>query len=321
MKLEDIGFYTLCDERAISSSETSRLQRCELVLSSRCNFNCPYCRKVGGDDLPISDAYKIVTQWGKDNLRAIRFSGGEPMLYHGLENLVKLSKSLGMEWIAISSNGSVSIDRYKRLIDLGVNDFSISLDACCAEDGDKMSGGVKGAWDKVVNNIREISKLVYTTVGVVLTKDNMNSVNDIIAFAASLGVHDVRIIPAAQEDDHLRNVSVDENLLKKFPILNYRINNIKQGLPVRGLSKTDSRKCGLVLDDMAVNQNLHYPCIIYMREGGKAIGQVGPNMRQERAEWYKTHNTYNDPICRKNCLDVCVCYNNKLAEFKKAQKQ
>ncbi len=311
MKLEDIGFYTLSDERAETHGAYNRLQRCEVVLSSRCNFKCPYCRRVGGDDLPFEDAVNLVSLWGKDGLRAIRFSGGEPMLYRGLDKLVCLSRKLGMEWIAVSSNGSISWDRYQRLIDLGVNDFSISLDACCAEDGDKMSGGVKGAWNKVVGNIRKCAEQVYTTVGVVLTNDNILSVNKIISFAASLGVADIRIIPAAQEDDRLHEVEVDSSLLERFPILRYRINNLKAGKKVRGLEASDSRRCGLVLDDMAVNNNLHYPCIIYMREGGNPIGAVGENMRQERERWSFEHDTHLDPICSKNCLDVCVDFNNK----------
>ncbi|MCK4814581.1 hypothetical protein KA005_02330, partial [bacterium] len=63
MKLEDIGFYTLTDSRAETASSTSRLSRCELILTSRCNFKCPYCRSVGGDDIPIKDAKDIVQLW------------------------------------------------------------------------------------------------------------------------------------------------------------------------------------------------------------------------------------------------------------------
>ena len=171
MKLDEIGFYTLSDERAKNASHTSPLSRCELVLSSRCNFKCPYCRSTGGPDIPMQQAVDLVSWWGSQGLRNIRFSGGEPTLYPGLVDLVKLSKALKIERIAISTNGSATKDLYSALIAAGVNDFSISLDACCAEDGDKMAGGRKGAFDVVVDNLRWISKEVYTTVGVVLTAD------------------------------------------------------------------------------------------------------------------------------------------------------
>jgi len=46
-----------------------------------------------------------------------------------------------------------------------------------------------------------------------------------------------------------------------------------------------------------------------MREDGKPIGTVSGNMRKERVNWYLTHDSYTDPICKKNCLDVCHDYN------------
>ena len=51
MKLEQIGFYTLTEERCAHASSCSPLSRCEIVLSARCNFKCPYCRHVGGRDM------------------------------------------------------------------------------------------------------------------------------------------------------------------------------------------------------------------------------------------------------------------------------
>jgi molybdenum cofactor biosynthesis enzyme MoaA len=92
MKLENIGFYTLNDDRAATSCHTSRLSRCELILISRCNFRCNYCRSVGGEDLPYEDAADLVKCWAADGLRNIRFSGGEPTLYKGLLNCVDFNR-------------------------------------------------------------------------------------------------------------------------------------------------------------------------------------------------------------------------------------
>lgn len=319
MKLEEIGFYTLSEERVKNASSISCMQRGEIILSSRCNFSCVYCRNVGGKDIPLDKAEELVKLWAKDNLQAIRFSGGEPTIYPYLQNLVKLSKELGIKRIAISTNGTAKLDYYKKLIELGVNDFSISLDACCAEDGDKIAGEIKGSWDIVVDNIRKLSKLTYVTVGVVLTSINLYKINDIIKFADSLGVSDIRIIPAAQEGNKLQNVFVEESILNKYPILKYRINNIQKGLPVRGISENDNDKCPLVLDDsmvMGVNGELFcFPCVIYAREKGKPICKVGENMRSEREKWYKNHNTKKDKICSSNCLDCLVLYNNKYKEY------
>jgi pyruvate-formate lyase-activating enzyme len=320
MKLEDIGFYTLSDDRCDRSSEFSPLWRAELILTARCNFRCPYCRHVGGRDLDRQIALDTVRLWARQGLQNIRFSGGEPTMYPYLMDLVLAAKIAGIGRAALSTNGSATFDDYRRLWLAGVDDFSISLDACCAEDGDKMAGGVKGAWATVVENIRELSKLTYVTVGVVLTEANKATVNDIIRFAHDLGVADIRIIPAAQDDDHLRDVQVDADLLNAHPILKYRIENVQRGARVRGLDESDARRCGLVLDDMASMGTSHYPCIIYMREGGQPIGKIGPTMRADRAKWAADHDTFADPICRKNCLDVCVMFNNRKAVGAKGQR-
>jgi molybdenum cofactor biosynthesis enzyme MoaA len=314
--LREIGFYTLSDERACNASENSQLTRCELVLTARCNFKCPYCRHIGGKDMDYNEAKNIVINWAKEGLQNIRFSGGEPTLYPKICELISLAKELGIKRIAISTNGSATTEIYQSLIDCGVNDFSVSLDACCAEDGDFMAGGIKGSWETVIKNIKWLSQRTYVTVGVVLTDSNVDSVNNIITFADSLGVSDIRIIPAAQNGNKLQSVQVDEKLLAKYPILRYRINNIQQNKSVRGLSDSDSKKCGLVLDDMAICKNKHYPCIIYMRESGKEIGEISENMRKERKSWYDNHNTHLDPICKSNCLDVCIDYNNKFAGYR-----
>lgn len=314
--IKEIGFYTLSDARIAQTSVNSPLWRCELILTDTCNFKCPYCRGLKSDIAGVrtfEEAKAIVDFWCAQGLKNIRFSGGEPTTWRGLMELVKYTKSQpSIEHIAISTNGSSSLDFYKMLIDAGVNDFSISLDACCASFGDKMAGGVKGAWERVVTNIAEISKLTYVTVGIVVTEESLPQLVEVVTYADSLGVSDIRIISAAQFDKILDEAkNIPQSIVDKYPILRYRIENIKSGRNVRGIQENDFHKCGLVLDDMAVAGNQHFPCIIYMREGGKAVGLVGPNMRQEREEWYKTHDCQSDPICVKQCLDVCVDFNNK----------
>jgi len=309
-KLKQIGFYTLEDERARNCSITSPLWRCELLLTSRCNFNCPYCRKRTTPDLTLEEAKNIVNLWIKDNLQNIRFSGGEPTLWPHLPELVSYCQGK-IKRIALSTNGSANREYYQKLIDIGINDFSISLDACCSAMGNTMSGTQK-QWSKVVKNIKFVSSQVYTTVGVVLTDTNLDQLEDIITFAHNLGVADIRIIPAAQQGTHFSRLEFNTY---NHPILSYRINRSKQNKPTRGINKGDCHKCSLVLDDMAVEGNHHYPCIIYLREKGKPIGEVGLNMREERFNWLQKHNSFEDPICKKNCLDVCVDYNNRVLEL------
>ncbi|MFA6006039.1 MAG: radical SAM protein [Patescibacteria group bacterium] len=317
-KLERIGFYTLSDDRCKNASEKSTLQRVEIIITDKCNFKCKYCKGLPAEiqgTMSFEEVKKRIDTCGQiDN---IRFSGGEPTMHPKILDIVSYAKNKGSKRIAVSTNGSADIELYNKLISAGVNDFSISLDSCCAAFGEKMMG-VSGYFQKVVNNIRDISRRVYTTIGLVVTEDNIDNLKETIIFASELGVADIRIISAAQYNRLLETVvSIPENAYKKYPILNYRINNIKQNRNVRGICLKDARKCNLVLDDIAIAGNFHFPCIIYMRERGKPIGAVNPGMRKERAIWAENHNIHEDDICRKNCLDVCIDYNNKFIELKK----
>ena len=324
MELENIGFYTLSDERAKSSSLISDMQRCEIVLTHRCNFNCPYCRGLRKDckgDMTLAQVEEIIDIWARDNLQNIRFSGGEPSVYPHLESVVEYARKKGVKRIAVSTNGSADFNYYENLIDKGANDFSISLDACCSLMSKKMSGSSEGMWDKVVDNIQRLSQMVYVTVGMVFTPDNVLQARESIEFAHSLGVADIRILSSAQFNQAIQGLDdLNGKLLDAHPILKYRVTNYRQGRNVRGLQQTDYNRCPLVLDDSAIASNWHFPCIIYMREHGNPIGKIGTQMRQERYLWFFNHNTYEDSICRENCLDVCIDYNNKWIEYKKEVK-
>lgn len=323
--IKNIGFYTLSDERVKNTSTTSQMKRCEMIITEYCNFRCAYCRQLNpitfGDrkikQMSLEEIKTAIDYWCEGQpVENIRFSGGEPTLHKDIKSIVTYAKSKGINRVAISTNGSNKLDLYKELIDLGVNDYSISLDGCCAEDVNFMAGGIKGAFDVVTSSIRELSKLTYVTVGIVLTPDNIQKTIDIINFADGLGVTDIRVIPAAQYNKPIEALGqVSKDILDRHPILKYRVNSFKNGNHVRGLCHTDSPTCGLVLDDSVIAGGYHFPCVIAYREHAAPIGKVGPNMRQERKDWMLNHNSLADPICSVMDLDVCREFNNKFREY------
>lgn len=88
--------------------------------------------------MPLAEAIANIDLWADDGLKNIRFSGGEPTMHPNLVEMVAHAKNRGVERIAISTNGSMATRVYDKLIEAGVNDFSISLDACCAEGSKKI---------------------------------------------------------------------------------------------------------------------------------------------------------------------------------------
>ena len=315
VELDKIGFYTLSNKRAKDVTRGKVINRCEIIITDACNFKCKYCRGLkseisGTRTLEEFKSYiDLISSTHK--LNNIRISGGEPTVHPDLLEMVKYAYPKVNKHIAISTNGSASTKLYLDLIRAGVNDFSISLDACCASYGDMMSG-VPGSWDKVIRNIKIIARRTYVTVGVVVTDETVNELPSVIKFAHDLGVADIRIISSAQYNKLLDVAdNIDNEILESHPILKYRIENIRKNRNVRGLRDDDTNDCGLVFDDIAIAGKFHYPCIIYMREGGDPIGEVGENMIKDRYTWFQEHDSKKDKICSKNCLDVCIDYNNR----------
>lgn len=317
MKLEEIGFYTLSDDRVRNASMTSPMYRCEILLTDKCNFKCPYCKGVRAEckgPLSLSEVKKTI-DCGLP-IKNIRFTGGEPTLYPYIKEVVFYAKEKGVERIALSTNGSNKLSLYEELIELGVNDLSISLDACCESFGTKMCGGIEGMWDRVVQNIKDLSKKCYITLGMVFNEETIKTAVDTIEFGSSLGAADIRIISSAQCNKVIPYLErVPREILNRHQILRYRIDHYLNHRNIRGLVETDYHKCALVRDDCMIAGKWHFPCIIYFREGGAPIGEVGENLRKERYDWFLNHDSFKDEICRKNCLDVCIDYNNKYREL------
>lgn len=317
--LESIGFYTLSDNRAKNITPNSSIQRGELILTDRCNLNCVYCRGIKKEfrgDMELSYAESVLDEWIKEGLKNVRFSGGEPTLYPHLDKLVWKCNQSGVKRIAVSTNGTQDLRYYKDLIFLGVNDFSISLDSGCCAVNKVMSGGNKDVWSKASEAIKYLSKHCYVTVGVVFNEINYSQAKETVEYIDSLSPADIRILSSAQFNQALTTLKeLPNRLLKKYPILNYRITNFRKGRNVRGIKATDCNKCYLVLDDLAVVNKYQYPCIIYLREQGVPISVMDGNFRKERLKWFNKHNTHLDNICKNNCLDVCVDFNNKVQEI------
>jgi len=313
--LDDVGFYTMTEKRVATSTCYTPVYRAEFIITDLCNFKCPYCRGIDcGGYLKYRDFAEQLgyVGVGTRGLKNIRFSGGEPTLHSDLGRFVELAKKHHCEHIAISTNGSADREVYNALLEAGVNDFSISLDACCSSFGEKMCGGIPGAWEKVIDNIKYLSKKTYVTLGMVFDDSTIETMPETVQFGHDLGVADIRVISSAQSDLTLSGLkSIDWNLLKDHPILKYRVMNTVEGRHVRGLTKMDSDKCPLVMDDVMICNGHHYACPIHMREHGEPIGKVGPGMWNEREIWWLKHNTQKDPICKHNCIECCVDFNNR----------
>lgn len=105
-------------------------------LTDACNFCCPYCRP---EEIPpeavkhlltVEEWMLILEAYYRLGVKALRLTGGEPLLYPYLEELLQaLKEKAWFEDISMTTNASLLAGRAKTLRNLGLNRLNISLDS------------------------------------------------------------------------------------------------------------------------------------------------------------------------------------------------
>lgn len=66
-----------------------------IELNKNCNLACRACFGRTGEELPLRQAERALREAAALGVASARFTGGEPLLYGGLERLLKLARKLG----------------------------------------------------------------------------------------------------------------------------------------------------------------------------------------------------------------------------------
>ena len=108
-------------------------------LLSRCNLSCVYCT-MGEDEVkennlhqhpaPAADLLQQIQQLHQIlHFDTVRLTGGEPLLYHELTELIKGIHNSGIETIKLTSNGFLLERMAHPMKAAGLRSINISLDA------------------------------------------------------------------------------------------------------------------------------------------------------------------------------------------------
>jgi MoaA/NifB/PqqE/SkfB family radical SAM enzyme len=240
----------------------------------------------------------------------IHLTGGEPTTRPDLLDIVRLIRSFGIR-VGISTNGSRRLTYYEELVEAGIELFSLSLDVHQRDLNNKFTMVPSRVFDVVVSNIRELSKMVYTNVGVVFNDDNADKYREIIEFISGLGAHDIRIMTATKYNKILA-FELDSYLLDKHPILKFRVENFNAGRNMRGSGLAQTPRCHLVRDDITIFGEDFYSCAVYVREGGSPIGKFGTGNIELREAWFDSHNSHRDELCSTYCMDFKCQFNDRV---------
>ncbi len=129
-------------------------------LLNTCNLNCFYCtmgseEEINFDHRPQKSAAffsQIISRLHEQlDLETIRLTGGEPLLYRELPELIRNLKLIGIPQVSMTSNGYLLARQAIALRDAGLQSINVSLDAMNEADFYKMAK--RGHLDRVLKGI------------------------------------------------------------------------------------------------------------------------------------------------------------------------
>ena len=107
-----------------------------ISVTDRCNIRCFYCMpaenvrfKPRREILTFEEIERFVRVVAAMGVDKLRLTGGEPLVRHGLEGLIrKLVRIPGIRDIALTTNGMLLEEQAQGLLDAGLKRLNISLD-------------------------------------------------------------------------------------------------------------------------------------------------------------------------------------------------
>lgn len=163
----------------------------------RCNLACQHCYTRSGpkvrEELDLGLLLASVEDAVRLGYRQLSVSGGEPLLYRELRNLLSHAKGLGMV-TTVTTNGMLATDeRWAALAPL-LDVTAISIDGRPNEHDEMRQR--KGAFGRTVENLAVIRAsgaafgLIFT-----LTQYNVDSLEFVVRLAAEQGARSVQVHP------------------------------------------------------------------------------------------------------------------------------
>lgn len=142
-----------------------------LSVTEKCNFRCSYCLPDGYKGCPktsflnLSEIHRLAQAFKDLGVRKIRLTGGEPTLRGDLVEIISdLKVRVGIEEVALTTNGFI-LDRIApRLRAAGLDAINISLDSLNPRSFQKICGMDKG--ESVLRSIDQCLDLGFRRVKV-----------------------------------------------------------------------------------------------------------------------------------------------------------
>lgn len=326
---------------------TTPLHRVTVFVTYRCNLHCAYCKTIVRSPQELRDRPQraavldrerfaaLLDGHGATPIEHLHFTGGEATLLRELPDMVRMAKAHGVRHVSITTNGTRTPDVYRRLVLAGIDEIRISLDD--AHAASPAPATLRPApFGRAIATIRTLGEMrreghpFFLILNTVVERSNRERLPALLRTLLALHPDDIKLITAVDERDDLGDFEAAPRVraeleailaaqpIERFPLLRRKLETVFArdaiGLDTARAPEPRDWRCYVPLTERTVDGVHYYPCSVYLREGGRPLGNIDePQELQRRrtADFVARGDCLSDPICRRYCLHCTARFNQQ----------
>ena len=240
-----------------------------LELTRACNLKCIHCLNNSGikqkDELTKDELLKLIKKLSSLGVQEIRFTGGEPLLFNGIYDLIKFATEEGI-CTSLGTNGTlITKEVAKKLKESGLKKVVVSIDGN-KKTHDKIRG--KKNYQKAMNGLKYLKQNdINVRVNSVIMESNMD---DVIKLAKKMSRKKITIF-IRRFISSGRGKELENNMLNKNDY-DYVRNKLQ-----KELAKKTYVNGHYLRNDEGVNPRIKLPFVIRGCKAGQRAITILPN--------------------------------------------
>lgn len=135
------------------SGEKGELLYLSVAVTTTCNFRCSFCSKAGQEPLHLDSKllYSVLQEAIELGLTKVEFTGGEPLLYPGILDLIEDLRGQGITTLLVTNGSTICQSTAERLARAEAM-VAVSLSTLNAQKFDDLTG-TKSQFPRVLNAV------------------------------------------------------------------------------------------------------------------------------------------------------------------------
>lgn len=240
-----------------------------LELTRACNLKCIHCLNNSGikqkDELTKEDLLKLIKNFSSHGVQEIRFTGGEPLLFNGIYDLINFATEEGI-CTSLGTNGTlITKEVAKKLKESGLKKVVVSIDGN-KKTHDKIRG--RKNYQKAMHGLKYLKQNdINVRVNSVIMKSNMD---DVIKLAKKMSRKKITIF-IRRFISSGRGKELEDNMLNKNDY-DYVRNKLQ-----KELTKKTYVNGHYLRNDEGVNSRIKLPFEIRGCKAGQRAITILPN--------------------------------------------